>query len=71
MRVGKALTRLEHTITRFRISIDVFEATLAAAPRTSKRASAPRGVLVPTQELEAHAMPAPHRKLARKLFGAP
>lgn len=69
VRVGKALTRLEHTITRFRISIDVFEATLARGSRAPERASKARGVFVPTDALEAHAMPAPHRKLARKLFG--
>jgi A/G-specific adenine glycosylase len=69
VRVGRALTRLAHTITRFRISIDVFEATLAPSTRARPGSHAARGLLVTPQALEAHAMPAPHRKLARLLFG--
>ena len=71
VRIRAALTRLEHTITRFRISIDVFEATLVRRSRGRERQSGGHGVFVPAGELEAHAMPAPHRKLARKLFGNP
>jgi A/G-specific adenine glycosylase len=68
VRIVRPLTRLTHSITRFRISIEVFEAVLAAG--RSRKSVAPHGesALVPPAELAERAMPSPHRKLARMLF---
>ena len=63
VRVGRRVTRFEHTITRFRISVDAFEATLASS-HTRPAASVKR---VRPSELSSLAMPTPHRKLAELL----
>jgi len=65
VRVAKKALVLEHTITRFRITIDAFEAALA---RPGGKAA--RGAWVVPSELGTYAMPAPHKKLAERIFGA-
>jgi A/G-specific adenine glycosylase len=65
--VGARIGVIPHTITRFRIELEAFEA------RRSGRAGSKRGsargaretAFVRAVELEALAMPAPHRRLAR------
>jgi A/G-specific adenine glycosylase len=68
VRVVRQATRLEHTITRFRITIDAFDATLVRPARLARTTrGAPvraRQAWVTPRALEARAMPAPHRKLA-------
>ena len=62
---------LTHTITRFRITISVFEATLAPSPsRRAKPGANVRAAWVTPSALEERAMPAPHRKLARRFVAA-
>jgi A/G-specific adenine glycosylase len=66
VRVGRRVAEFEHTITRFRIVVQAFEATLdesttGRAARDVKR--------VRPGALESLAMPTPHRKLARMLEG--
>jgi len=61
--IGRELTRIEHTITRFRIALELVEATLPA----SARRAALHGehvVRALPRELAGLAMPTPHRKLA-------
>lgn len=65
VRVGEPAGRLEHTITRFRITIEAFEAALV--PAGSSRAVSARSAWVTLGALEDRAMPAPHRKLAARL----
>ena len=72
VRVARHATRLEHTITRYRITIDAFDATPdRARPATRARRSEGEGkarrAWVTPSALEDRAMPAPHRKLARLL----
>jgi A/G-specific adenine glycosylase len=55
---------VNHTITRFRITLEAFD---AAVPSSRARPTA-RASFVRAQDLEELAMPAPHRKLARLLF---
>jgi A/G-specific adenine glycosylase len=57
-RVGKRLTTLKYTITRFRMTLEAFEAEAARGSRGRFRALG---------ELDELAMPAPHRKLATML----
>jgi A/G-specific adenine glycosylase len=67
VRVGRRVTRIEHTITRFRIALELFEATLAEDALSPSRRSA-RLVRVEAAAFRALAMPTPHRKLAAALF---
>lgn len=67
VRVGRRVTRLEHTITRFRIALELFEATFAVDTRARKTRSA-RFVRADAAEFRALAMPTPHRKLAAALL---
>jgi len=69
VRVGERAARLEHTITRFRITIEAFEAALVPARgvKAVKGPSGPRSAWVTLDALEERAMPAPHRKLAARL----
>ena len=68
VRIGVPAGRVEHAITRFRITIEAFEATLAPGAATgSKPKSARRTAWVTLDALGARAMPAPHRKLAVRL----
>jgi len=62
-RIGVELARIEHTITRFRIALELVEATL---PGNVRRGAlrAEHVVRALPRELGRHAMPAPHRKLA-------
>jgi len=62
--VGQRLAHFEHAITRFRISVEAFEATLAA----SRKRPAPPVKRIELSELPALAMPTPHRKLAELLL---
>jgi A/G-specific adenine glycosylase len=65
--IGRRLTRIEHTITRFRIALELFEATpRAGAPLPKRRPH--HLVHVDVNELRELAMPTPHRKLATLLF---
>jgi A/G-specific adenine glycosylase len=65
-RVGRELTRIEHTITRFRIALELVEATLPAKAR--RDALEEHVVRALPAELARHAMPTPHRKLAAFLL---
>jgi A/G-specific adenine glycosylase len=67
--IGGALARIEHTITRFRIALELFEATLPASVR-SRRTRRDQGLRVLAGDLPELAMPTPHRKLAEALFGS-
>ncbi|HEX5099714.1 MAG TPA: A/G-specific adenine glycosylase [Polyangiaceae bacterium] len=70
VRVGEQACRLEHTITRFRITIEAFEATLVpAAAKGARPKGARRTAWVTLGALGELAMPAPHRKLAVRLAG--
>jgi A/G-specific adenine glycosylase len=60
-RIGERLAALRYTITRYRMSLEVFDA-LAEGARA--------GRYLALTELDALAMPAPHRKLARALQAA-
>ncbi len=61
--IGVELARIEHTITRFRIALELVEATLPGnVLRGALRAE--HVVRALPSELSRHAMPAPHRKLA-------
>jgi hypothetical protein len=64
-RVGSELGRIAHTITRFRIALELVEATLPAKSRAATRR--PDVVSALPSELERHAMPTPHRKLVALL----
>jgi len=67
VRVGARLAKVTHTITRFRIELELYEAALVQ--RAKGGAKRPSNVArVRPSELETLAMPAPHRKLARLLF---
>jgi adenine-specific DNA glycosylase len=66
VRVGDRVGTIPHTITRFRITLDAFEARLERE-RTRLDASDTRRFLR-AAELEELAMPAPHRRLARMLL---
>ncbi len=67
VRVGARVAKVTHTITRFRIELELYEA--APAPRVRSGAKRrPNVARVRARELETLAMPAPHRKLARMLF---
>jgi A/G-specific adenine glycosylase len=69
VRVGARIAKVTHTITRFRVELELYEATLGAgATRRTRRP--PTVARVKPAELEALAMPAPHRKLVRMLFEA-
>jgi A/G-specific adenine glycosylase len=57
---------VNHTITRFRITLEAFDATV----EVSKARPTGRASFVPPRRLGELAMPAPHRKLARLLFDA-
>ena len=60
--VGARVGSIPHTITRFRIALDAFE----ARPMTPTRARRSESVVfVRPRELDTLAMPAPHRRLAR------
>jgi A/G-specific adenine glycosylase len=61
---GARLTVVRHTITRFRITLEVLEATKRSGTVKSG------GRFVDTADLGELAMPAPHRKIARLLTGA-
>jgi A/G-specific adenine glycosylase len=67
VRVGRCVTRIEHTITRFRIALELFEATPVEDVPLRNRRSA-RLVRAEAAEFRALAMPTPHRKLAAALF---
>jgi A/G-specific adenine glycosylase len=67
VRVEKKALTLEHTITRFRITIEAFHATLAS-PRSAAKGAL--GAWLLPSDLETRAMPAPHKKLAERVFGA-
>jgi A/G-specific adenine glycosylase len=67
VRVAEHAGRLEHTITRFRITIEAFEATVAPGAATRTRPKSPRHDWVTLEALGDRAMPAPHRKLAVRL----
>jgi A/G-specific adenine glycosylase len=56
--VGERLATFKYTITRYRMTLEAFEA---------KANSGSKGTFVAVRELEALAMPAPHRKLANLL----
>ena len=76
VRVAKRAARLEHTITRYRITIDAFDAipertASKARARKPEREGHARSAWVTPQALEGRAMPAPHRKLARLLVEEP
>ncbi|HTQ03309.1 MAG TPA: A/G-specific adenine glycosylase [Polyangiaceae bacterium] len=73
VRVGERVARLVHTITRFRIELECYEAAPAPDAKRERRAArktAPLRARVRPGELEELAMPAPHRKLARLVFAA-
>lgn len=55
---------INHTITRFRITLEAFDAKVEG----SRTRSAGRASFVRSHRLDDLAMPAPHRKLARLLF---
>ena len=55
---------VNHTITRFRITLEAFDASV----KTPRARPSARASFVRPSELEDLAMPAPHRKLARLLF---
>lgn len=62
---------LDHTITRFRITISAFDATLARSRTLRAKSGTNEGAAwVTPSALEERAMPAPHRKLARRLVTA-
>jgi A/G-specific adenine glycosylase len=67
VRVGARAAKLTHTITRFRIELELYAATLARRGRNGTE-TRPNVARVRPAELETLAMPAPHRKLARLLF---
>ncbi len=62
--VGERLATFKYTITRYRMTLEVFEAKAKAAPGRGK---SPTGRFHALGELERLAMPAPHRKLATLL----
>ncbi len=67
--VGARIASFEHTITRFRIAVEAFE----AQPSPGQEAGSGRRAQVTrarVDDLESFAMPAPHRKLARLLARA-
>ena len=64
--VGERAAVLTHAITRFRITLEAYDAVVTA-PRTRTTA---RASFVRPGELGGLAMPAPHRKLAQLLFAA-
>jgi A/G-specific adenine glycosylase len=65
--IGGELARVEHTITRFRIALELVEAALPGdVPRSALHAE--HVVRALPRELVRHAMPAPHRKLAAWLL---
>ena len=69
VRIARPLTRLVHTVTRFRIQLEVFEGKLVPGARAAAtNATHARAALVPPADLSKHAMPSPHRRLARVLF---
>ncbi|HEX6764302.1 MAG TPA: A/G-specific adenine glycosylase [Polyangiaceae bacterium] len=59
-RLGERFTTLKYTITRYRMTLEAFEATAGARSR---------GRFCAVDELDALAMPAPHRRLATLLGG--
>jgi A/G-specific adenine glycosylase len=72
--VGAPLASFEHTITRFRIALEAFEAVATVEAKTAQRRTGAERTKrtkhvkrVPLDELETLAMPTPHRKLARLL----
>jgi A/G-specific adenine glycosylase len=67
VRLGRRLTRIEHTITRFRIALELFEAA-PATPRLRFGSRSSRLVFAAPSELSGLAMPTPHRALAETLF---
>jgi A/G-specific adenine glycosylase len=67
VRVGKRVARLAHSITRFRIELELFEATLMPT-KTKGAQRKPHVARVRPSALDTLAMPAPHRKLARLLL---
>ncbi|HEY3494507.1 MAG TPA: A/G-specific adenine glycosylase [Polyangiaceae bacterium] len=66
VRIGARVGVIPHTITRFRIALEAFEAR-RAGPRPRTRSTRETAFVRPP-ELEALAMPAPHRRLARLLL---
>jgi A/G-specific adenine glycosylase len=54
--VGERLTTFKYTVTRFRMTLEAFEAKAAAGSR---------GRFLPASELDELAMPTPHRRLAK------
>jgi A/G-specific adenine glycosylase len=69
VRISRRLARIEHTITRFRIALELFEATpvtLGALPLPFGARSKHLAWAAPA-ELSALAMPTPHRALAEVL----
>jgi adenine-specific DNA glycosylase len=67
--VDARIASFEHTITRFRIAVEAFEAR-PSAEQTSRAGRAAHVARAPLEDLESFAMPTPHRKLARLLARA-
>lgn len=65
VRVGERLERVKHSVTRYRVTLDVYRCTLSKRPRGGELA------WVRPAELGELAMPAAHRRIAEKLTTQP